>query len=279
MKKICVYGGSGFLGVSLIHRLYQKYDCVITSVARDEGNLIKLKEEFPQINIISGDISDPWVVKKTMKGMDEVYLLAAMKHVGLAEVDVKTCVNTNIVGCMNIINESLETKPKVLMFISSDKAAQPNGVYGCSKKIAERLVNEAEKINLDTKYRTVRYGNVWMSTGSIGTKWIPKLVAGQEVVITDPEASRFFWTVDEAIDLIFDCIENGKDSLPMVPKMKAVKMGVVLDSCMDVYGKSPVKTIGLQPGENKTETTDGVVFSDSVEQFTKEEFINKFLKP
>ena len=60
--------------------------------------------------------------------------------------------------------------------------------------------------------------------------------------------------------------------------MKAVKMGTVLEACMEVYGQCPVKIIGLQPGENKVETTDGVTFSDQVEQFTRSEFINKFLK-
>jgi FlaA1/EpsC-like NDP-sugar epimerase len=100
---------------------------------------------------------------------------------------------------------------------------------------------------------------------------------GEEVIITDPEASRFFWTVKEAVDLIFECLDKATDSKPFIPKMKAVKMGVVLDACMEVYGKSPVKIIGLQPGENFVETTDGITFSNEVKQFTKEEFIEKFL--
>jgi FlaA1/EpsC-like NDP-sugar epimerase len=230
------------------------------------------------VEIVSGDIADPWVVQKAMDGAVEVYLLSAMKHVGLAEVDVKTCIDTNIVGCMNIIKESLLTCPEILMFISSDKSAQPAGVYGCSKKIGEKLIDEAGRMNKFTKYRTVRYGNVFGSTGSFITKWIPKMQAGQEIIITDPKASRFFWTVKEAVDLIFECIDKAVDSTPFVPKMKAVEMGVVLEACMEVYGKCPVKVIGLQAGENKVETTDGIVYSDAVEQFTKEEFINKFLK-
>jgi len=84
-------------------------------------------------------------------------------------------------------------------------------------------------------------------------------------------------TMDEAVDLIFECIEKAKNSGPFIPKMKSVQMGVVLEACMEVYGKSPVKVIGLQPGENKVETTDGVIFSDTCEQFTKDEFKEKFL--
>lgn len=274
-KKIVVFGASGFLGTALVERLYGSGQ--IVAVARNEGGLITLKESFPEIEIMTGDISDPWVVKRAMSGASEVYLLSAMKHVGLAETDVRSCIKTNVLGAMNVVEESLNTKPEFLMFISTDKAAQPVGVYGCSKKICERLMSEAEKMNPETKYRVVRYGNVLGSTGSFITKWKPKMQRGEEVILTDPEASRFFWTVEEAVDLIFECLEKATDSTPYVPKMKAVTMGTVLEACMEVYGKSPVKIIGLQPGENKVETTDGVTFSDKVEQFTREEFIEKFL--
>jgi len=236
-----------------------------------------LKEKYPSIQIMIGDVSDPWTVKSAMADSDCCMMLSALKHVGLAETNVNSCILTNVVGVMNVVSESLITKPKVLMFVSTDKAAQPNGVYGCSKKIGERLLSEAERINPDTKYRVVRYGNVWGSAGSIITKWRPKLEKGEEVILTDPEASRFFWTMSEAVDLIFECIEKGKDSEPFIPKMRSVSMGTVLEACMDVYGKSPVKIIGLQPGENKVETTDGVTFSDQCEQFTKDEFKYKFL--
>jgi nucleoside-diphosphate-sugar epimerase len=283
-KRIVVFGGSGFLGTALIGALAfhssgnKLYGNKIIAVARNEGALVELKQKYPDIEIIVGDISDRWIVEKAMKDADEVYLLAALKHVGLAETEVKSCVNTNITGCMNIISKSLIVKPKLFLFVSTDKASQPRGVYGCSKKIGERLIAEAEKINPDTKYRIVRYGNIWDSTGSISTKWKPKMQNGEEIILTDPEASRFFWTVKEAIDLIFECVGRAKDSAPYIPKMKAVTMGVVLDACMEVYGKCPVKIIGLQPGENKVETIDGITFSDAVEQFTKSEFIQKFLK-
>ena len=68
--------------------------------------------------IMTGDIAEPWVVQKAMEGADEVYLLSAMKHVGLAEIDTHSCIKTNIVGAMNVIEESIVTSPKVLVFIS-----------------------------------------------------------------------------------------------------------------------------------------------------------------
>lgn len=101
--------------------------------------------------------------------------------------------------------------------------------------------------------------------------------AGKEVILTDPDATRYFWTVDEAIDLIFECIENAKDSIPYIPTMKAISMGKALEACQEVYGVCPVKTIGLQEGENMHETMDGINFSDTADQFTKEEFKERFL--
>lgn len=278
--KVVIFGGSGFLGQELIKSLLKDtitHPKNILAVARNEGALVSLKEKFPDISIMVGDIADPWIVKKAMDGAYTVFHLAAMKHVGIAEIDVKSCVSTNVVGTMNVINESLISKPARLVFISTDKAAQSTGVYGCTKKICERLMVEAEKINPDTKYRVIRYGNVWNSTGSISTKWKPKMERGEEVIITDRRASRFFWTVEEAVNLIFECLSQATSAEPYIPKMKAVSMGTVLDACLEVWGQSPVKEIGLQPGENLVETTDGVTFSDTCTQFSKEEFKEKFL--
>lgn len=277
MKRIVIFGASGFLGNALIERLSSMGQKNIVGVARNESGLVALKERFPFIEIQVGDIAHRWVVKKAMKDANEIYVLAAIKHIGIAEKNVMACISTNIHGVENIVMESLNTKPALLMFTSTDKASQPTGVYGCTKKIGERLISEAENINDDTKYRVCRYGNVWASNGSIATKWKPKMQKGEEVIITDPEASRFFFTVTDAVDLIFECISKAPDATPYIPKMKAIKMGVVLDACMDIWGTSPVRQIGLQEGENKVETTDGITFSDTCKQYSKEEFINKFL--
>ncbi len=276
-KKIVVFGGGGFLGTALIGRLISMGKNNIVAVGRNEGALVTLKEKYPSVELIVGDIADKWIVKKAMKDAVEVYLLSAMKHVGLAEQQVFSCIHTNIIGTMNVIEESISVVPYYFVFISSDKAGQPNGVYGCTKKIGEKLIAEAETINKETWYRVVRYGNVWGSTGSIITKWKPKMMRGEEIIITDPEATRFFWTVEESVDLIFKSLSDFNDSTPVIPKMKAARMQIVLEACMQTYGICPVKTIGLQPGENKVETTDGITFSDQVEQFTKDEFIKKFL--
>lgn len=269
---ILITGGSGYLGEALIKRLYPS---TIRVVSRNEGKLIELKEKFPDIEIMTGDIADEWTVKKAMQGIDEVYHLAAYKYVGLAEKDTMQCINSNIIGSMNILKESFITKPKFIIGISTDKAAQISGVYGATKFLMEALFKEAESINKDTKYRIVRYGNVLYSTGSVLCKWKDKILKGEEIILTDPEATRFFWTVDEAVDLIFECLKNALNSNPLISKMKSIKMGDLLEAMMLKYGRMNVKIIGLQKGENKHETINGKIFSNNVENFTIDEIKKK----
>lgn len=251
--KVVVWGASGYLGGVLVDRLISMGYTNILAVSRGEAAQVSLKERFPSISIMIGDIADPWIVKKAMDGAVECHVCSAMKHVGLSETDVMSCVSSNVTGLINVIRESLITKPKIMMFISSDKAAQPTGVYGCSKKIGERLLAEAEKVNPDTAYRVVRYGNVLYSSGSVLCKWRDKMQKGEEVIVTDPDATRFYWPVDQAVDLIFDCIENATNADPFITSMKSIRLGDLLEAMMAKYGRVPVKIIGLQPGENMHE--------------------------
>lgn len=274
MKNITIFGGSGFLGEHLISRLKGN----ILVVARNEGNLIKLQQKFPHIKIQTGDISDIWTCKKAMKGADEAYLLAASKHVGLAEIDVRACVKSNVIGALNVIEESIISKPKLLVFISTDKAQRVSGVYGASKLLGERLMGEAERMNPATKYRTVLYGNILYSTGSVLCKWKELVIQGKELIVTEPEATRFFWTVDQAVDLIFEAIKKGT-AKPYRPKvMKAMSIHNLLLAMLRKYEnvKKPckIKIIGLQAGENMHETLGEGQDSDIAPKYT----VNEILK-
>lgn len=262
------------MGTELISRLPGKN---IVVVSRNEGNLVELKEKYPNIEIIVGDIADPFVCDKACKDAKEIYHLAAMKHIGLAEQNTKECIESNIIGTMNLLECTRKYRPDFILGVSTDKAAQVHGVYGATKFLMEKLFKEYEKVNLDTRYRIVRYGNVLGSTGSVITKWRPLMEQGKEVIITDREATRFFWSCEDAVNLIFECLENSKDSTPYIPEMRAISMGNMLKACQNKYGDCPVKEIGLQIGENMHETMDGKIFSNEVQQYTIREFMEKFL--
>ncbi len=276
-KNVLVFGGTGFLGKELVAKLIYSGFENITIFSRDEGKLIELYQEHKNIKILTGDIADKFEVYQAMKGMDYIFHLAAFKHVGLAETQSRECIKTNLIGSLNILECSVDLQPDLIITTSTDKAAQVNGVYGATKYLVEELFSQFEKVNHMTDYRVVRYGNVLYSTGSVLCKWKKLIQENKEVIITDPEATRFFWTVSEAVELLFECIWKSEDSSPYCPSMKSMAMGDLLEAMILKYGngKRPsVKTIGLQQGENKHEKIlrEGPS-SDEVERFTVKEIM------
>ena len=276
-KLYLVTGGSGFLGVPLVGRILNSGGKVRV-LSRDEGKLIDLKQKYPEIEILNGDIADWFEVKQAMKGVNGVFHLAASKHVGLAEKTVRETIKSNITGSLNILENSFDENLEFIIGISTDKAAQVAGVYGASKLLMERLFAQFERLNPSCDYRIVRYGNVLYSTGSVLCKWKELIEKNQELIVTEPSATRFFWSVDQALDLIYDCLNNAKDSSPYVPTMRAMSIENLLEAMYVKYipegGSRQIKTIGLQPGENLHERIleDGPDSSQAI-QYTVEEIL------
>jgi UDP-N-acetylglucosamine 4,6-dehydratase/UDP-glucose 4-epimerase len=272
-KLYLVTGGGGFLGKPLVAHIL-KEGARVRIIGRDEGTLVMMKELHPSIEIHPGDISDEFEVKQAMQGVNGVFHLAASKHVGLAETFVRENIKSNVMGSLNIYEQSLKQELDFVLAISTDKAAQVVGVYGATKLLMERLSKQYEKLNPNCKYRIVRYGNVLYSTGSVLCKWKDLIESGSELIVTEPKATRFFWTVEQAIDLILDCMENATDSTPYCPSMKSMSIQSLLGAMVEKYGNSnwetyPIKIIGLQPGENLHEKVlDEGPLSNEVEQFT-----------
>jgi len=275
-KKYLVTGGAGFLGGELIERILNQGGYVIT-VSRNEGNLIKLKQKFPNdLEIHTGDICDDFTLPRLMKGITGVFHLAAFNHVGLAETQSRECVKSNVVGSLNVLEQSVKDNVEFVIGVSTDKAAQIGGVYGASKYLMERVFTQFEQDYPETKFRIVRYGNVLYSTGSVLCLWKDKLQKGEEVIVTEPNATRFFWTIKQAVDLIYDCMENATDSSVHFPSMKSMRIDNLLKAMAEKYlpegEELKVKTIGLQQGENLHERIlEEGPYSNEVEEFSIEE--------
>jgi len=276
-KLYLVTGGSGFLGHPLVKYILDKGGTVRV-ISRDEGKLIDLKEKYSSVEIYTGDISDVFEVRQAMKDVTGVFHLAASKHVGLAEKFVRENIKTNTIGSLNILENSLDHPTlKFVLSISTDKAAQVVGVYGATKFLMERAIKQYEELNPNVLYRTVRYGNVLYSTGSVLCKWKDLISQGKQVIVTAPEATRFFWSVDDAIQLIIDCMNNATDSSPYCPIMKSMRIDDLLQAMIQKYSNGQdisIKIIGLQPGENMHEKVlEEGPYSNEVEHFTIEEIL------
>tara|TARA_R100000030_G_scaffold51348_2_gene38660 strand:+ start:1307 stop:2149 length:843 start_codon:yes stop_codon:yes gene_type:complete len=270
-EKYLVTGGTGVVGDELCKRIIEMGGKVLV-LSRTEEKLKKLQEKY-KIEILVSDILDKERVREAMKGVRGVFHLTALAQ-GMQSGGAIESVNTNILGSMNVLVESLDVD--FVLGVSSDKVVQVSGNYGATKFLMERLFNEFEEINPDTKYRVVRLGNVIYSVDSVLEKWKSRIKNNEEVIITEPTATRFFMTKKQSVDMIFNCLEKSNDSTPYFEDIKSASMGNLLEAMSNKYlpkgSKLSVKEIGLQPNENLHERiVEGGSYTNEIEQYTIKE--------
>ena len=208
-EKICIFGGSGSFGTAMTKRILEEYDDEIIIFSRNEKLQFEHKQKFNsnRIKYIIGDIRDYEAIYKALEDVDVVILASAMKHIDKCESNPNECKKTNIDGCINVINASIERGIKKLVFLSTDKATNPITIYGCSKLFLELYCQHID--SKDTQIIRTRYGNVFGSNGSV--VWLFDKLAKQNkpLTITNPDMTRFFMSLDEAVDLVEYALQNG----------------------------------------------------------------------
>ena len=184
-KTYVITGGYGFLGSALINEIISCGGKVRT-IGRDEFKLFKLKEKYgDQIDTIIGDIKNIEDVNHLIdKNIVGVFHLAAFKYVGAAEKNVLECVNSNVIGTINILTKSTEAEVEFVMGVTGAAAVQVSGTYGATKMLTEKLFFDFQRKTEKTKYRILRYGNIMYSTGSVLCKWKDLICDGEPITIT-----------------------------------------------------------------------------------------------
>ena len=267
-KKYLITGGTGFIGEALVERLIKDGYYNLVVISRNEGSLVMLRNKFPQLEIITGDIADVFCIEKACQGVSGIFHVAAQKFLDIGEEQPRQCVRTNIIGTMNLLAYTMRHKIDFIVGVSSDKSMSVNSVYAATKLIFEKLFQEYEQLNPDTKYKLVRFGNVVYSTGSVLTKWKDSILRGEPISITDPNATRFFWSKDNAVDLILSSLDS-LGSKPNFTGMKSISIRDLLAVMLRKYGTVEVKEIGLQQGETLHERIDdSLPDSSKAEKFT-----------
>jgi FlaA1/EpsC-like NDP-sugar epimerase len=263
MKKYVylITGGSGSLGKGLLERIKDAKEIRIMS--RSETGQIPLKAKYPHVKFILGDVRDPQAVRDAVRGVDIVIHAAAFKFLDLAESQVRECVFTNVLGSLNVIDAvKQEPSVKLCLGISTDKVVYARNVYGCTKHIMEKLFKEADT-HSKTKFACVRYGNVLATTGSVLTIWERQKAEGKALTITDKRMRRFFFSLDEAIDLIFYAMKHTKGGEVFAIKMPSRSIYEMAQEISD-----DIIETGLRPGEKIYEHLVG---DYEGEEFTSEE--------
>ena len=214
MTKVCIFGGSGSFGTAMTKLLLDKFnDCEVIIYSRNEKLQFEHKQKIKsdRVKYIIGDIRDYDAVYNALENVDLVILASAMKHIDKCEANPDECRKTNIDGCINVINASIERKVKKLVFLSTDKAQNPQTIYGTSKLFVEMYCQCVD--NKNTIITTTRYGNVLFSNGSVGHIFNKLAKEGKPLTVTTNENGeshrRFFMTINQATDLVLYALLNG----------------------------------------------------------------------
>lgn len=244
---IFITGGAGFLGRGIIQRsIDENWPCNITVFSRDEVKHAKLKRMFPHVKTIRGDIAGDFDHLVTaMTGHDVVIHAAATKIIPVAEFNVVQTIRDNIIGSLNVAQAAAMAGVKHCIGISTDKVCHPVNRYGATKYLMEGIFQEAQEWDYPTNFYLTRYGNVLDSTASVLGIWSQQFQEEGEIGVTDPSMTRFWLTVDQAVDLILLALRQdpGTITIPMLP---ALSMG---DMASYLFPEAEQKVIGVRPGE------------------------------
>ncbi|GAG09201.1 unnamed protein product, partial [marine sediment metagenome] len=200
MTKVLVTGGAGFLGRGILRRVERGgLDWEITVYSRDETKQDECRRRYPFARHVLGDVKDADRLRVAMMGHDVVIHAAAMKYIPEAEVNASECVSVNVGGTQAMMRAADAAAVHRVVGISTDKAVQPVNVYGCSKMAMERLFADTAQFEGGPDFVCVRYGNVVGSTGSVIPLFRRQVEELGRVRITNPDMTRFWMSVDEAI--------------------------------------------------------------------------------
>lgn len=262
-KRIMITGGTGSLGKALTKRLltYDIEKLIIFS--RNENAQVRMEREFsdPRLRFFIGDVRDKERLLRAMEGVQIVFHAAALKHVPVIEYNPFEAIKTNVIGSQNVIDVCHTEKVEIAIGIGTDKAASPLNTYGATKLLMEKLFvtasNYVDKTKHPTKFIALRYGNVLGSSGSVVPAFIEQISSKGKITITDPNMTRFSIIMNDAVDFIFNSIENCKGSETFVPKIKSYNIMDLKNALFDLVGKADVEITSARPGEKISEVLIG----------------------
>lgn len=266
MKTILITGGSGFLGRNLALRLKDKYKVILGARNNGCNNLAQLQTNC---TITPLDITNEKSIIDNLNEFhpDIIIHAAATKFVDLSEQYPMECIDVNILGSQNIARIAIDRKIETVIGISTDKAAPPVGnIYGHSKAVMERMFSSLD-VKSDTNFLCVRFGNIAWSTGSVFPIWKRMGEVNGQIESTGPHMRRFFFSVENASDLVISALEN-QDKLHggvLSLKMKSAQIEDILNIWSETYN-IPWKKIQERPGDK----IDEVLIGDIELPFTKE---------
>lgn len=265
-RRVLVTGAGGSIGSELCRQLQVFEPSQLFMLDRDESGLhatqlsIDGRPELASSSLVLADIRDRSRLQAVFSQHrpEVVFHAAALKHQPLLERNPSEAWKTNVVGTHNVLEAAAAVGVRHFVNISTDKAADPAGVLGYTKRICERLTADAAVRN-EAAYVSVRFGNVLGSRGSMLEVFNRQIEAGGPVTVTHPDITRYFMTVEEAVALTIQAGAIGSGGEVLVLDM-GVPVGIdeVARRLIQQSGAEiPIVYTGLREGEKMHEVLLG----------------------
>jgi len=253
-KIILITGGTGSFGKKFVERVFKEYNPKkIIIYSRDEFKQFEMRQKFKKfdskIRYFIGDVRDKERLYRAFDKVDYVIHAAALKQVPACEYNPFEAVKTNIHSAENVINAAIDKGVKRVIALSTDKAVNPINLYGATKLASDKIFISANAYatHSETVFSVVRYGNVSGSRGSVIPFFQSLIDQGvKKLPITDLRMTRFWITLDQAVELVFLAIEKSKGGEIYISKIPSFK---ITDLANAMLPNGDIDEIGIREGE------------------------------
>jgi len=263
-NKVClVTGGGGSIGSELCRQIILMRPKKVVIVDIYENNAYDIQQELARqgfaervcVEIASVRDKEKMRLLFEKYNFDIIFHAAAHKHVPLMETNPEEAIKNNVMGTYNVAHLAHKYNVKKMVLISTDKAVNPTNVMGASKRVCEMVMQYMSQTYSNTKYTSVRFGNVLGSNGSVIPLFTKQIEAGGPVTVTHPEIIRYFMTIPEAVTLVLEAGTMSAGGETFVLDMgEPVKIVTLAENLIKMYGYEPytemkIEFCGLRQGE------------------------------
>jgi FlaA1/EpsC-like NDP-sugar epimerase len=272
-KTVLISGSGGSIGSELCRQIVRLKPARMLLLESSEYALYAIEQELRAIRAeIAAEIELVPLLGSVLDGgkcarilatynVDTIYHAAAYKHVPLVEHNPIEGIRNNVFGTLAIARAAMDAKVRRFVLISTDKAVRPTNVMGCTKRLAELILQAFAREQKHTRFCMVRFGNVLGSSGSVVPLFRNQIMAGGPITVTHPEITRYFMTISEAAQLVLQAGAMGEGGdvfvLDMGEPVKIMDLakrmvhlsGLEVKSAATPHGSIEIHQIGLRPGE------------------------------
>jgi FlaA1/EpsC-like NDP-sugar epimerase len=280
-KTILITGAGGSIGSEIARQIVRHNPKALVITDNSEHFLYTLdtvlRDQNPGLELISRIVD-----VRNLERLDTIFAkykpdvvfhAAALKHVPLVEQNVCEAIKTNVLGTQNCANMAVKHGSAVFVMISTDKAVNPTNVMGATKRVAETYCQALDLKSENTRFKTVRFGNVLDSNGSVVPRFAAQIARGGPVTVTHPNIVRYFMTIPEAVALVLYTSAIGlkqpdeRGKIVVLNMGEPVRIADLAERMIRLAGFRPnvdikIDYIGLREGEKLYEE----MFSSNEEQ-------------